>query len=611
LRFSAYGLAFASVVVVGCQGGAEPQLRRIVPHALTGCEIEDQKLLLAALGDFDTPRVVTIDAKGRGDVDLPLELRGVEASTRPAMVRGVGYADPPEDIDLAMWSTTSACSAVPDYPIPDSAGGQAITAFDDGAAVIVAGLEPPTGGSVSNSAFAMVWDARTGERLALQSLKTRRVAWASATPFGKGALIAGGVDRAFFPARHFDTAVVFRDGVVQEAPLAIGDARSQHGAVVVANGATLLVGGENERGVIDTLATVTPSDLPPYGTADLFMLGSLAHARKRPAVMRLANDEILVAGGVDASDAYVSTLEWFSKEGRTCASPPCFQDPSELASAVDWSFVALEGGGALAAGGTLKSNGAPNLDVVWIGPHGAGVQKLPSLSPQQRGTKRVHLVAAGDASPWLWNGDAWFRFDPWQSAFVAPEARPDGGPDADFPAPIAVDSGLFMWIARKGVSDGPDDRDALHATLRGFRYDVRGPYAIDPEFLLADPRHLAPSEPPRQGGALFADAAGLHLTEGTSIVIADTTYGDVVITGETPNATLPAIAIGDFDVGTLSCPWPAAGTTFTVTRTDREVIAQVGDQSRRCNGPAGRVKLGLRGLGREMTTVKRLAVRRR
>jgi hypothetical protein len=566
-------------------------------------------MLLTPLGDFESPGTVSVDLKDSREVDLPPELRGVEASTSPAGLRGVGYAEPPDDVHLTMWSAASSCDAADDFPVPESQGGQAMTAFDGGGAVIIAGLDPVTLATVSKSAFAWAWDARTGEQLPLAN-RSHRVTFASATPFGKGALIAGGFDRKFFPLRFLDTALVYRDGDIQEPPITIGDPRAEHGAVVLASGATLLVGGEDERGVVDTLVSITPTETPPYGAADLFMLGSLARARKRPAVLRLATDEILVAGGVDGSGSYVSVLEWFSKDGRPCADRVCTSDPTELAAMTDLSFIALTGGGVLALGGFARDMGTPNLDVFWISNDGNIVEKLPPLTSQQRGTKKLRLVAAGDGAPWLWNGAAWLRFDPWLNTFSTPDAAPEDGPDDDMPTAVAVDPGLFVWLARQSNGDS-----SKPATLRGFRYGVRGPYTLDPDFVLADPRHLAPSRPPHLHGELWADTEGLHLAASGGAVVTDATYGDVAVSGEAPGSALPAVTFGSTVVGKDGCAWPGAGTKFTVTRSGSTLAMSVDGGATpatgNCSGPEGRITLGLQGLGAELVTVKALTVRRR
>jgi hypothetical protein len=589
----------------GCQGSDPLPTRRIVPHRLADCDVEDGALVLAALGDFATPRAISVDSPKRsGEIQLPAELVGVEAST--PRLRGIGYAGPPDDVHLTMWSTAGACRTVADDPVPRSRGGQAMTAFDGGRAVLVAGLDPPARGVVSDSAFALVWDSRTGQRSSPTSLNANRVSWATATPFGAGALIAGGLDRGYLPARYLDSALVLRDGELSEPPLSIGDPRAQHGAVVLASGATLLVGGEDERGVLDSLVTIAPTSVPPYGAANVFMLGTLARARKLPTVMRLSNDEILVAGGVDEDGNAVPTLEWFSKDGGPCTGLVCSLEPAELAALGDVAFIALPGGGALAVGGVARDTGAPANGVFWIDNAGA-IEKLVSLTPQQRGTKRVRLVAAGDGAPWLWNGDIWLRFDPWQSAFFLPDAAPENGPDDDLPAPAAVDPGLFVWLSRTRSGE-PEEKTGLF----GFRHGMRGPYTHDPDFLLADPRHLAPSRPPRADAEVWADARGLHLSQSSGVVITDTSYGNVVVSGEAPGSSLPTLTLGQLAIGPEPCPWPGTGSKFTVTRAGRTVLVAIDDEApKSCAGPDGRVTIGLGGLGPEPVTVKQITVGRR
>jgi len=60
---------------------------------------------------------------------------------------------------------------------------------------------------------------------------------------------------------------------------------------------------------------------------------------------------------------------------------------------------------------------------------------------------------------------------------------------------------------------------------------------------------------------------------------------------------------------------PGAGTKFTVTRSGHTLAMNVEGGatagSGSCNGPEGRITLGLQGLGPETVTVKALAVRRR
>jgi hypothetical protein len=599
----------AFLLVSGCRQDVAPALRKIVPHPVLDCDLpKDSHLVLTALGDFSGPRAADVaNARSAEDVALPPDLRGVEVASRPEGFHGVGYAEPPDDVQLAIWSRTSSCKAI-DEAIPPSVGGEAFTTFAGGRAILVAGLDPPFGAPINTSAFALVWDARTGEKLAPVGMAHRR-AWATATAFGEGALVAGGLDRQYLPAKAVDSALVFRKGAFQEPPIALGDARARHGAVVLANGETLLVGGEGEDGsALSSLVAITPTNDPPFGQARLFQLGTLAKPRKSPTVLRLANDQVLVAGGFDEQGNAVSTLEWFAEDGATCTLPRCAHTPQELVARAGRAFVALSGGGALAVGGVDPSTSEPARDAWWITPEGA-VEALPELTLFQRGTKALRLVPAADGAPFLWNGDSWFRFDPWQGTFVAADTIPQDGPDEDMPDPIAVDPGLFLWLARQVPGD-----QSQPANVRGFRHDVRGPFTSDADFFLAEPAHMAPDRLPVPGGAVWADIDGLHLTENAQVAITDTTYANVMIKGETDETAaseLPELWLGDFAIA-RDCGWPSpSGKEFVVTRSGRnvEVHVDVG-ATKECPGPEGRVTIALGGSGTTLRTVRKLSVSR-
>ena len=72
------------MLVAGCQEQAASSTRRVVAHRLPACDVEGSKMLLTALGDFDSPRTESVDLKGSSEVALPPELHGVEASTSQA-----------------------------------------------------------------------------------------------------------------------------------------------------------------------------------------------------------------------------------------------------------------------------------------------------------------------------------------------------------------------------------------------------------------------------------------------------------------------------------------------------------------------------------------------
>ena len=226
--------------------------------------------MFSALGDFSEVRAASTDGQRAGDLSLPFDLRGIEAKTVPPAFRGVGYGAPPGDLHLTLWDDFSACDLLSEEEamVPASSGGQALTAFADGGALLVAGLEPPAG-RIQDAAFALAWDTQTGERLAplARGMGIYRRAFASATPFGRGALVAGGMDPKFLPERPVAEALVFLDGTFQ-GPIQLDEPRARHGAVVLANGETLLVGGEGISGeVLSSLVVVAPQEGGALGEA--------------------------------------------------------------------------------------------------------------------------------------------------------------------------------------------------------------------------------------------------------------------------------------------------------------------------------------------------------
>jgi hypothetical protein len=608
-------------------------------------------LVLTALGDFADPPAASLPDPGRpSDVALPFSLQGVATSSISG-VRGVGYADPPNDVHLSLWSSTESCTPVEDV-IKPSHGGQAMTAFADGTAIVVAGLDPMPM-QVNDSASALVWDTRTGEKLASarDGLFTSRRAWASATPFGNGVLIAGGIDKGI-TEKVIDTAFVFRDGEFQvNESIALGDPRSRQGATVLVDGSTLLVGGETDNHLaLPSLVEVVPADDPPYGRAIIFGLGTLRTPRKDPTVLRLADDTILVAGGVDSMDQPVSTLEWFTKEGFACSSTDPCPDVQTLPTRQHRAFVALAAGGALAVG--IDSDPSTKVvvsDVWWITPKG-DLQalapltdgQLPAFDEKLQRATNIRLIPGSDGSPWLWTGAAWFRFDPWLAAFVTPSSAPADGPDDDLPI-ISVDPGLMVWLDREraahvgdaGTAPADGGADTLDTKVRGFRYDVRGPLARDGTFALIDPQHIVPDRPPGTDIQRLSD--GVHLANGATVVIADALFADVVLQIKVRSANPPAIQLGStLAVGSDACPWsssteagaPAIASgdggafvdrLFEVRRTGTQLQLLVGDVDnpnhtvplRTCpDGPPGRVSIGLTAPGPSSVVVSELTVTR-
>jgi hypothetical protein len=577
---------FATACLSGCAGEPAPIDRRIVAHSLFGCPVTDKaNVVITPLGDFGGVQAASIkDGTGRQPLEsLRQDFLGVELRI-PEQWAGVGYADPPADVDVAVWPTDDGCS-VTDTVLPPSKGGIAVGAFGDGSGLLVAGLDPT--GDKSDSVRALALDLTTGKTLPGVDSMAEGRAYATATPFGDGVLVAGGIDPSdpTDPTgdRAVTTAFVFSSGKFEPERIELGNrARSHHGATTLANGQTLLVGGTIEGTVLPTMVAVDPKTR----NTRVFGLGKLVQARRDPIVLRLANDQILVGGGSDQDDHPVALLEWFAADGAPCASPACPDPSSAIPPRPDLAMVALPAGGALAAGAAPS---APTFDVWWITPEGTA-EPVEAL-PRPRADARPRLVPAADGAPWAWNGTAWLRFDPWQKRFVPASAAPLDGPDDDMPAPVAIDPGLFVWLARDAAGN---------TGVRGFRHDLRGRLTREAAPLLfADTAHVAPDRPPQPG--LVSFDGELHLARPFTmpavarVVVTDTLYRDFDLSLKwDTNGVLPEIEVGAFVVGAGSCLWPSGVTASPLSLVRRGTTLAIGGTDTTCQGPDGPVGLALR-----------------
>lgn len=600
-------LALDAAALAGCTEPGDEVVHRVVPHPLAGCPADpDGEVEVRALGDFPTDPSTTErfapSSSASRALSFPAALGGAEIVLRgkAGTWNGFAPADAAGSVDATLWPAGAACDATAQGTLPSAAGGEAMTAFANGARVLVAGGFVAPGASVNDAARGLVFDVRTGAASEVAGGMVARRAFASATPFGDGVLVAGGIDPAGGEGGVWSRdAEVFSGDRFDGELVALSEPRARHGAVVLASGETLLVGGEGAGG--RALASVEAVD-PATRRNRLAGLGALVVARKSPTALRLANDEILVAGGTDDDDRPVSTIEWLAPDGSACVPPSCVHHPIDLVARRDRAFVALAAGGALAVGGVDPATLAPVDDAWLVTPDGA----IDALPPLEAPAAHPELVPASDGAPWLWDGQRWRRFDPWSARFVAASSAPSDGPEAQAPAPVAVDPGLFVWIAR----DRPGD-PASASHLRGFRHGLRNALSRDVVLLLDGPEHVAPDRLPAASGALAFDAEGLHLAADARAVVADTTYDGVEASAESRGAAMPRIALGGVEIGGAACPWPASGSSFDVVRDGARIHVAVGGASASCDGPRGRIAIGLRAPEAGEAIVRALVVTRR
>lgn len=417
-------------------------------------------------------------------------------------------------------------------------------------------------------------------------------------PYEIGALVAGGAEPGS-KAPLATAEVYLPGGDFEAAKIALNDGRAEHGAVRLASGETLLVGGRGASGLLATLEAIDPRSR----RARTGGLAVLAVPRARPVVLRLASGEVLVAGGEDATGAPVGTLEWLAPDASRPTLPRRELPASRVAA-----FVALPAGGALAVIAPPAGVSGSDWKSVWV--VGADGSVEPQLPVQD--LENVSLFAASDGAPLLSTGRRWLRWQPWFGAFQqlldAPEPTLGaGGPRGA--ALAAPEPGLAVWL---------DDRDDT-SVLRAFRHGSRGAYAPVPRpQLVKDEGTLAPDRAPSRGELRFDVTRGLLLREGASVFLPDVTFAAVTlelrVTAASPLVVLRDAAGAELVVGGPDCPEAVARDVLRVARAGSKVTYEVdGGERRECpmRLPEGRVSVGLRGRpGTAESGARNLFVRR-
>ena len=498
---------------------------------------------------------------------------------------GVGAVPPSGPVDLLLLPRGAAC---PLTSTLERRVDGAVAALDETHVLVAGGMTAR--GQVPRTFVA---DLARGTLAALPvGLGARRLS-PTITPFDAaavgvftgevGALVAGGAEPSS-KAPLATAEVYLAGGDFAAEKIELNDARADHGAVRLAAGETLLVGGRGPAGLLATLEAVEPRSR----RARTGGLAGLAAPRARPTVLRLASGEVLVAGGEDARGAPVGTLEWLAPDASRSTLPR-----RELPAARGATFVALAGGGALAV--LPPPQGAPaGWKSVWV--VGADGSIEPQLPLQDLEPASVSLFQAGDGAPLLYTGRRWLRWQPWFGAFQQLLDAPEASAGASGPrggALAAPDPGLAVWL---------EDRDDT-TSLRAFRHGSRGAYAPVPRPLLVkDEGTLAPDRAASRGDLRFDVTRGLLLREGASVFLPDVTFTAVTIelrvTAASPLVVLRDAAGVERVVGGADCPEAVARDVLRVSRAGSRVTYSADEgEARACPANVGeaRLSVGLRG----------------
>ena len=588
MRLAIGTLVGGVAAAMACSGSPSVQKRTVTVHASARCapDVKSAFALYAPLGDFPLQASVSLSLQQ----DVGSALSGFPSSTQEivatitdstssagtwsahAMLASAGA------IDLLALPSGSPCALTD--PIGARTGG-ALGAIDEGHVLLAGGT---SSSGVPTTALIDLTRGTVSE-LPVGLLVPRTNA--SVTAWSGGAVVAGGV--------QFDGGSSFEiyssiAGDFDGAKYPLSQARARHGAVVMASGDTLLVGGVDPNG--NVLGSMEAID-PVAKRAKTGGLGLLQVPRADPVVIRLASGEILVAGGVDAGGQPVSTIEWFQPDGSV-------ERTRDLVSSALEAFIPL------AAGGALAVIGPPATASVWVISADGGFE---AAAPLEVTPTDLRFFEGTEQAPVLWTGVSWLVWQPWSGTFTAlASAIGAAGPTGD---PIASpEPGLGVWT----------DGTTVHALRFGA---TRGPYATDTSspLLLASTSFTAPdrlvsgsaSDPVR-----FTTQAGLTLEPGASVFLTDATFASFALDAQTPGKLPPSFVLRDASghetlLDGASCG-VTPGSAVHLERDAASVRASVdGGALVTCAAApsaGARVSIGLRGAGASASVVRSLSVTR-
>ena len=597
------GLAALASLGGGVQCSRDPRVAAapIVVYSPRSCPVTQSSAsaIIHAGGDFDSttgenPSVTTsLDDIGAQLGALPASADALVVDVTQASLGWQGVANVVRGgtTNVLVWHGPDTCRLSQDVERREL---MAFGVVDHH--LIVTGGRALGGGQVPNT---YVSDLTTGatERLSF-GLSTRRVS-PTVTPFHvssdpaglSSALVAGGEDPdSGLPIASAEVYVPKAGapgdvGDIDPTHIELAEARSEHGAVVLASGETLLVGGRGSGGILRTMEIIDPVSRRPRTQG----VALLEAPRRKPDVIRLATGEILVSGGIDANGAPVGRLEWFTADASRASKRSL-----DLAVGAARSVVALDSGGALVV---IKPPvpAPPGFNTVAIVSSEGAFDFATSIDPTTLGNVRLFPGTGG--SPVLWTGSKWLHWLPWSNAFEDLANAPGTGPALT--AIANGDPGLALWL---------EDRGQGGLDITGFRFGAKTPYDTVPKaLLLTAPDPFVPDRltVTSDGARLrFDPALGLVMTANATAFLPDVTFADfdldVDVTAGAATIVLRQASGTELEVGGASCAFAQSATrSLSLSRRGTTVRVKVDDKDAQpCPNelPASaRIAIGLRG----------------
>ncbi len=584
----AVALAACAVRVVG----VDVPIQVFVPASCGAADAAGAPVAYSGLGDFPQASV-TAQVASLGS--LGAALRSLAPSTREVVLSPVGDGSPWSGAALVPSSGPVALLALPGgraCPLSrrvNLAGdlGATLGLLDASRALLVGGTVPP-----------FVIDLGDGSITQLPSglAPAPPRDYATVTPFGSGALLAGGEDPTML-GQALETAVVYTPGAsgapgAYGAPIVLGGQRTRHAAVALPDGRTLLVGGTGDKALVTALEVLDPAD--PTKTTPL--TATLQTGRVRPFAFALPTGQVFIGGGFDASGSPVSSVEWLAPDLHALGGATLCTAGSPTA------FAPLEGGAVLAVTAAFTPSAAcSNVHVLRPPPDGAA--EAVALAPPPL---VATLFAGAEARPVLLTDVATLRWDAWGASFapLAPSATSAGLslPTAAYASPSP---GLALWLAE---DDG----------LWVLRFDTHGPYATDTAhgpYLVTDALYVAPDRLP-SAGASFSPATGAVLSGGATAWLTDATFASVTASVVVLEGGAVDVVLRDPAGREVTCPAsavPPRGAVQVVRSGSGVTVSTANAAASPCSGTLAadaRVSVGVRAPPAGRVTVQSLSVDR-
>jgi hypothetical protein len=575
LAGQAAALALATALAAACHKDTVVTSRLVTAWVPAACPVDASGFATyLALGDYDGNQQPPVHQP----IAVGTNLTEIDGQARELVV-SAGKNGGSAGENSGTWNGLAAVPATGDVNVlvlpnlsPCSLSGAVGPRTGSTLAPIGANRVMIVGGNASPVPPTYIADLTTGAVTEAKPDLTPPRLGATVTPFGDGALVAGGVSASGFIQSNAEVYSPTLGGFDEARTIALSEPRAHHAAAVLADGRTILIGGSGDSGGSKLLPTLDVID-PTTSTAQEEGFATLMFPRLDPIVVRLSTGEILVAGGTNATGAPETMVEWISPEAGT----------NRLQKLQDWggapfTMTALEGGGALVVENSAQSS--------WIIGAAGDIQQTQAMLGML--SNPVLFGGAGGA-PVLWTGDHFLRWQPW-SATWGEFVTLDGATPSVQGTIVSPDPGLGIWF------------DANQKQLVALRFDTHNTYSeLGPGGSVDLGNDMSPDELPSQTVVDLSTEGNITVTSEANAFVTDRTYADVTVhvtSSKSPGACV-VLRTTSGQLMTLPDPKYTPGQTLDVQRSGANLSFSIDGhpyvQSGTVIAVGARVAVGVRG----------------